>query len=310
MFDWFGQRVQDPGTKPNHALMLGGVEGIGKDTILMPVRDAIGAWNFRDITPDVLTETFNPYVRAVILRISEARDLGDSERFSRYAFYERTKIYAAAPPEVLRCNEKFQPSHYVPNTLGLIITTNHKTDGVYLTATDRRHYVAWSDLTAEEFPPEYFVEFNRWLNEEGGAGHTAAYLMQRDLSHYDPHAPPPKTEAFLDIVHAGYAPEDTDLDDGLDELKRPVTCSLHMVATTSAGARMEWLLDRRQRRTIPHRMERCGYVVCRNPNSKQGLWTIGGRKQTLYARADLKPEERLKAAEDHVLGATKSVGNS
>ena len=71
---------------------------------------------------------------------------------------------------------------------------------------------------------------------------------------------------------------------------------------------MEWLLDRKLRRTVPHRMERCGSV--RNPNSKQGLWTISDRRVTLYARADLKSEARLKAAEDHVLNAMKAAGNS
>jgi hypothetical protein len=30
------------------------------------------------------------------------------------------------------------------NCLGFIITTNYKTDGIYLPADDRRHYVAWS----------------------------------------------------------------------------------------------------------------------------------------------------------------------
>ena len=38
------------------------------------------------------------------------------------------------------------------NCLGLIITTNHKTDGIYLPADDRRHYVAWSLRTKEDFP--------------------------------------------------------------------------------------------------------------------------------------------------------------
>ena len=138
--------------KPNHALLLGGAPGIGKDTILAPVRIAVGPWNFKDISPDNLTEPFNPYVRAVIMRINEAHDLGDSERFNRFKLYERTKIYAASPPEVLRCNEKFLPSYYVPNVLGLVITTNHKNDGVYLPGDDRRHYVAWSPVKKEDFP--------------------------------------------------------------------------------------------------------------------------------------------------------------
>ena len=41
--DWLAQRVQHPGVKPNHALMLGGAPGIGKDMILVPLRVALGA---------------------------------------------------------------------------------------------------------------------------------------------------------------------------------------------------------------------------------------------------------------------------
>jgi len=39
----------------------------------------------------------------------------------------------------------------VLNVCGVVITTNHKTDGIYLPADDRRHYVAWSDLAKEDF---------------------------------------------------------------------------------------------------------------------------------------------------------------
>jgi len=46
---------------------------------------------------------FNPHIRSVVLCISEARDLGDVNRF---AFYERTKTLMAAPPDVLRCMRK------------------------------------------------------------------------------------------------------------------------------------------------------------------------------------------------------------
>jgi len=46
---------------------------------------------------------FNGFVCSVILRVSEARDLGDVNRF---AFYEHMKPYLAAPPDVLRCDEK------------------------------------------------------------------------------------------------------------------------------------------------------------------------------------------------------------
>jgi hypothetical protein len=57
-------------------------------------------------------------------------------------------------------------------------------------------------------------------------------------------------------------------------------------------------------------MGRCGYIPCRNPRADDGLWKINDRRQVLYAKEELSPEERLKAAEDHVLNATKTAGNS
>src|SRR6516165_9336709 len=43
---WLAQRVQNPSNKINHALVLGGLQGIGKDTMLEPVKRAVGPWNF------------------------------------------------------------------------------------------------------------------------------------------------------------------------------------------------------------------------------------------------------------------------
>jgi hypothetical protein len=88
--------------------------------------------------PQQMLGRFNGFVKSVILRVSEARDLGDVDRF---AFYDHTKVYTAAPPDVLRVDEKYLREHYVLNCTGMIITTNHKADGIYLPADDRRHYV-------------------------------------------------------------------------------------------------------------------------------------------------------------------------
>src|SRR5262249_43064592 len=48
---WLAHRVQRPQEKINHALVLGGLQGIGKDTLLEPVKYAVGPWNFRDVIP-------------------------------------------------------------------------------------------------------------------------------------------------------------------------------------------------------------------------------------------------------------------
>lgn len=289
---WLAQRVQHPQIKINHALVLGGMQGIGKDTILEPVKRAVGPWNFCEVSPTHLLGRFNGFVRSVILRISEARDLGEVDRF---AFYDHLKAYTAAPPDVLRCDEKNIREYAVLNVCGVVITTNHKTDGIYLPADDRRHYVAWSDLSRDDFLPTYWADLYGWYESEG-YGHVAAYLREVDLSSFDPKAPPPKTDAFWAIVDASRAPEDAELSDALEALGLPDALTISDIEGVSRGDFAEWIRDRRNRRQIPHRMEAAGYMVVRNNTAKDGLWKIAGKRQVIYSRRDLAARDRIAAA--------------
>ena len=68
----------------------------------------------------------------------------------------------------------------------------------------------------------------------------------------------------------------------------------------------DWLIDKRNPRQIPRRLEDCGYTAVRNDSAKDGPWPVwfateivpskpGGtptitycaRRQTLYARTDI-----------------------
>jgi hypothetical protein len=293
---WLAHRVQHPGVKVNHALVLGGLQGIGKDTLLEPVKHAVGPWNVQEVSPTHLLGRFNGFVRSVILRVSEARDLGDVDR---YAFYDHMKVYTAAPPDVLRCDEKNIREYNVLNVCGVIVTTNHKTDGIYLPAGDRRHFVAWSDLTKDDFTPAYWSDLYAWY-ADGGHAHVAAYLAELDLSGFDAKAPPPKTSAFWDIVDANRAPEDAELADALDRLANPDAVALREVAERADGAFGDWLRDRKNSRQIPHRMEAAGYVPVRNDAAKSGLWVVGGKRQVVYARAELSVRDRIAAVSRYV----------
>jgi len=294
---WLAHRVQRPREKINHALVLGGLQGIGKDTLLEPVKQAVGPWNFRDVIPANLLGRFNSFCKAVILRVNEARDLGDAERVNRFTFYDHTKVYTAAPPDVLRVDEKHLREYYVFNVLGFLITTNYKTDGIYLPPDDRRHYVAWSNFTKEDFTPTYWNELWGWYYA-GGFEHVTAYLNELDISGFDSKAPPPKTPAFYDIVNASRAPEDAELADVLDTLGNPNALYLKLLIVAAAGDIAEWLMNRKNRRTIPHRLERCGYVSVCNPDRNDGLWIIKKERQVVYAKATLSAKEQLQAAQE------------
>jgi len=294
---WLAHRVQRPGQKINHALVLGGKQGIGKDTILEPIKVAIGPWNFQEISPGALLGRFNGFAKSVILRISEARDLGELDRF---AFYDHLKVYTAAPPDVLRCDEKNIREHSVLNVCGVIITTNHKSDGIYLPADDRRHFVAWSDACREEFNEGYWNELWGWY-AAGGIANVSAYLARLDLNGFDAKAPPPKTDAFWHIVNASRTPEEAELADVIDALKRPNVITLALLkqqASMKFPEFADWLSDRRNRRQIPYRIEAAGYEPVRNDASKDGLWVISERRQVAYARAELSVRDRIQAVRD------------
>jgi Family of unknown function (DUF5906) len=225
---WLAQRVQYPETKINHALVLGGEEGIGKDTMLEPIKRVIGPWNFREVSPTQMMGRFNNFVKATILRINEARDLGEVDRFK---FYDHLKVYAAAPPDVLRVDEKHLREHYIFNCVGIIISTNYRTDGIYLSEQDRRHFVAWSELRKTDFSDGYFDRLWDWF-DKGGTEHVAAYLSELDLSDFNPKRPPPKTEAWQTIVSAHYAPEAAELADAIDKLGNPAALTIDNLVRT------------------------------------------------------------------------------
>ena len=207
------------GVKPNHGLILGGQQGIGKDSMLEPLKRTVGSSNFSEVTPVQLVGRFNGFVKSVILRISEARDTGsEGERLNRFALYDHLKIYAAAPPDVLRCDEKNLREYNVTNCLGLVLTSNYRTDSIYLPPDDRRFFVAWSNAQRSEFADDYWIKLWNWYENEGGFGHVAAYLRDYDLTEFNAKAEPPRTPAFWAIVDNCRAPEEAELADGIDEL--------------------------------------------------------------------------------------------
>ncbi len=295
---WLGHRVQRPREKINHALVLGGGQGIGKDTLLEPVKHAVGPWNFHEVSPKQIGGCFNGFLKSVILRVSEARDLGDSNRFD---FYDHMKTYTAAPPDVLRVDEKHLREYSVFNCCGVIITTNYKADGIYLPADDRRHFVAWSGLTKKDFAENYWNELWGWY-ATGGHGHVAAYRTRLDLSDFDPKAPPRKTPAFWDIVDASRAPEDAELADAIDRMGNPDAMTIMQIASVADGEFGLWIRDRKNRRVIPHRLEKCGYIPVRNDAVEDGYWVINRKRLAVYAKSALPLRDQLRAASDLTKG--------
>jgi hypothetical protein len=294
---WMAAKVQKPDLKINHGIVLGGAPGIGKDTLIAPLREAVGPWNFAEIRPSELISQYNPYVQSVILRINEAHDLGD---IKHVAFHEATKNLMTSPPEMLPCNDKYARRHNVLNALGVIITTNHRTNGIFLPADDRRHFVMWSEATkekiAEDLGPRFFTEMWTWYTR-GGFRDIAAYLNTLDLGDFSRTEPPPKTPAFYEIVYANQNSEDAELADAIERLGNPLVLTLSLILSRADSNLQEMAKDPRGKNSIRFKLERAGYVSVANPNANDGLWKVGGRRQKIWAAKDLSLVGRGEAAE-------------
>ena len=152
---------------------------------------------------------------------------------------------------------------------------------------------------------EYWNELWRWY-DNGGCQVVAHYLLNLDLSAFDPKAPPPQTNAFFEIVNASRSPEDAELADALDA--HCTSQGLHawpaavtiadIVAVSSQSDFIDYLKDRKNSRRIPHRFEACGYTPVRNPDAEDGLWRDQGRRQVIYARSSISFRDRLRAAQN------------
>jgi len=292
---WCAHRAQRPSEKLNHALVMGGRQGIGKDTLLEPLRRAVGAWNFGEVTPMQMMGRFNGHLKAVVLRINEVRDRGETDR---YGFYNHSKIIIAAPPDTLRIDEKNTKEYRIPNVCGVIITANEKRS-LYLPDDDRRHFVAWSELCKDDFDADYWNRLWRWYYQ-GGLDAVAAHLLAVDLSGYDAKRPPRQTVAFRDIVSLSATPEDADMADALDYLGRPEAVTLSDIMDAALATRrhefLHYLKNPGNGPKLKFRFEECGYAPVLNPENKAGHWQIGDRRQTIFARTEINHGARVMAA--------------
>jgi hypothetical protein len=302
IIQFFAHRVQRPGEKPNFGLVLGGLPGIGKDTIIGPLVRVVGGNNFKDASPRNFLDQWTHYVQAVVLRINEAADLGELDRFK---LYERLKTILAAPPDTLEINEKYKGHYTIPNLVGVIITTNHRTSGLYLPADDRRHEVYWSEYVVAEADKDAEIErlkaLWRWY-ESGGYEIVAHYLANVDLTDYSAKEPPPKTSYFWEMVAMGTPSLNSDIDDVVESLGKPdvVTVGILIAAAVQGWPELaEWLKDEaKNARAIRHRIEEAGYIFVKNPDHAKGRWKIKGRSVAVYGRSDLNANQRLAAAQE------------
>jgi hypothetical protein len=203
ILDMMAFKVQNPGIKINHALMVTGVEGNGKDTAFLPFLAAVGGLkgdnNISTINGKINAGDWGDHLESEILIFNELKEGTSGER---RALANELKPLIAAPPEYLPINKKFQTLYKVLNRLMLIAFSNEM-NPLSLSSGDRRWVVFHTVLEPQE--EGYYQGLYRWFGRNGHQGlkDCATFLHQRDVSGFNPKATPMMTEAKQDMLDSG-----------------------------------------------------------------------------------------------------------
>lgn len=206
---WMAYTLKHPEDKINHILILGGMEGTGKDFLLTPLIQAMGEYS-TTIDGHELLSNHNEYLMSTkYLHINET-ELGDHHEARQIS--NKLKPLAAAPPDTLRVNPKGITAINITNILNATMTTNSQLP-FQLNGPSRRFHAVWTDLNIrdenDEMIPKWVDYWNdrwTWMNQ-GGYEQCIHHLLNHvDISNFNPGAAPPMTDFLRNIREASKSP--------------------------------------------------------------------------------------------------------
>lgn len=326
LLDVWAHQYQKLEQKANFCIVLGSTHhGTGKDYLLQ-----IATWvlanqrKVSNVEHDRYMDTaFNEWLKSPIVIVSEFYEPGTRMG----SFINKTKTISAAPPYELAVNGKHQPLMMVDNIHRLYFTTNHA-NKFPKENHDRRVAILESRTTKQDAIDLVNKHIGSDVNlddfiGEGGGDAFYWWLMERDISKFDPKRIPDELVADFDIRDNGREMNETLLNSlneltvkvegwagrfDVEELNRQmdkgmldlgpwwpkfiIKESLYM--TEAAAECMDDLPERGRGKGNSHIdtiMNNAGYVpVSRGVKSTQWIVRVGGLKyQTtrIYVREDL-----------------------
>jgi len=273
--DYMAHRIQNPGEKPRFALLMGGEQGIGKDTAIVMASLGIGVWNIANIEAFHLDSGFNEHASSVLVVVSEAANTHD---MSKWVFNERMKVLIAGQPDYVTINPKYGHKHSCRLHCGVIITTNHLSTGLYIPDDDRRYDVINCATRREMGIGEiharrnYFDKLWSWYENDNGAANIYAALLDRDLNAFSASTGQRSTAAHREMIQVSMV-HDQWVVDAIDLLKDDA-----LIRADSLWSAVQQVDSEMQRQkfngSAQHSLRRLGYFRLINPSIRDGRWRL------------------------------------
>ena len=199
IFDVMAFKVQHPEIKINHAILHGGDQGSGKDTMWAPFIWAVCGEHLKNrglLDNDTMSSQFGYALESEILILNELKEPDAKER---RALANKLKPIIAAPPEMLTVNRKGLHPYQMANRVFVLAFSNDPVP-ISLDSQDRRWFCVWSH--APRMSAEAAEKMWKWY-KAGGFAAIGGWLAARDVTAFNPGATPMMTEFKMNLVEHG-----------------------------------------------------------------------------------------------------------
>lgn len=211
ILDWLAYGVQNPGAKINHSILLISPEqGVGKDTVGDAMCRVHGEDNVQLVQDEAVAEGRYEFMRRTQMVIVPEIMSGDRKDIAN-------KLKPLITQPTVRVNEKNVRPYIVRNTANFMFFSNHEA-AAHIEDNDRRYFVVICRQKPQ--PAEYYTALHDYIAGPEIAGFAHA-LKTRDLSHFNPKAPAPWTDAKKVVQQATRGGVEAWLDDAYESRERP-----------------------------------------------------------------------------------------
>lgn len=216
VLSFFAFAVQNPGERINHALVIQGEQGIGKDSILAAIEKVMGIHNCSQVTLQHVESQFNEWLFGKQLIIFQ-----EMLATGRRNIYNKLKTYITDPVHTV--NTKHVSLQRIANRAVYVFLTNYK-HALSLDPSDRRMWVWYSKMQRKS--AAYYNRYYEWLKNPQSAGALLQFLLHYDTGTFNASAPPPMTDAKRTLVEASASEIEQYLRQAIEAETWPMGCDL------------------------------------------------------------------------------------
>lgn len=229
---WCAFVAQNPRLKPHWHYLIMSLQGLGKDTLMHPIKLAVGEGNWHETLIYDLTTTFNYCVEHKLLIVGETAQ-PRAGFVTSHDYGNKLKPLLAAPPTHIHINKKYRTPYEIPNRLAVILFSNDE-NPLHLERGQRRVHVV-NSMGKKSRNLDYYWRLHEWLNN-GGAEKCAAYVLAYPLSESEKQefvGPAPETDAKSELENLNIPAGLAALEEVLEDARAGVAGPVNLVATAA-----------------------------------------------------------------------------